>query len=163
MTLPARRVAAVAAVAVVALVAAGCGGGKASPGYTFTLPAHWQRLSSVPAGVDAAYKRTGATAVLTIRKDPRVPVISRRFIHGLDVQFGKRLKGYVPVTDRIVVTKAGPVFFFAYTQKSVGRLTSIVLVPAHGFSYVLDFVSDPRSKAARHDMATIIHSFTPKS
>lgn len=153
----------VAAIAAVALIAAGCGGAKASPGYKFTLPAGWHQLTPRPAGVDAAYQRNDTTAVLTIRKDSRVPVISRRFIHGLDVQFGKRLKGYTPLDDRIVVTDAGPVFFFAYTQKTVGRLTTIVLVPAHGFSYVLDFVSDPRSKAARHDIATIIRTFAPKS
>jgi hypothetical protein len=164
-----RRLAATV-IAGAALVAAGCGGGgggktstSASPGYTFRLPPHWHRLKHAPAGIAAAYERNDTTAVLTIRKDRRVPVISRRFIHSLDVEFGKRLKGYVPLTDRIVVTKAGPVFFFAYTEKNVGRLTSIVLVPAHGFSYVLDFVSDPRSKAARHDMATIIQSFAPKT
>lgn len=157
------RLAAIAAIGAIALVVAGCGGGKPGPGYTFTLPADWHQLSSVPSGVDAAYERNDASVVLTIRKDPRVPVISRRFIHGLDVQFGKRLKGYIPLTDRILVTDAGPVFFFAYTQRNVGRLTSIVLVPAHGFSYVLDFVSDPRSKAARTDLATVVHSFKPQS
>ncbi|MGH3009957.1 MAG: hypothetical protein ACRDLM_11210 [Gaiellaceae bacterium] len=153
----------VAAIAAIALVVAGCGGGKSGPGYNFTLPADWHQLSSVPAGVDAAYERNDTKVVMTIRKNPRVPVISHRFIHSLDVEFGKRLKGYVPLADRIVVTKAGPVFFFAYTQKNVGRLTSIVLVPAHGFSYVLYFVSDPRSKAARQDMAEVIHSFAPTS
>jgi hypothetical protein len=153
----------VAAIAAVALAMAGCGGGKSASGYTFTLPSGWHKLASPPVGVDAAYQRNDVSSVLTIKKDPRVPVISKRFIHRLDVEFGKRLKGYVPLTDRIVVTKSGPVFFFGYTQKNVGRLTSIVLVPAHGFSYVLDFVSDPRSAAARRDMATIIHSFVPNS
>jgi hypothetical protein len=150
-----------AAIAALALIAAGCGG--SGKGYTFTLPSGWSQIKSPPAGIMAAYERNDASSVLTIRKDARAPVISRRFIHGLDVQFGKRLRGYVPLTDRILLTDAGPVFFFAYTEKNLGRLTSIVLVPAHGFSYVLDFVSDPRSKQARRDIASIIHSFKPQS
>jgi hypothetical protein len=156
-------IAVIAAAVVVPLVALRGGGGGISGGYQFTLPAHWHELQSVPAGVDAAYERDDSTVLLTIRKDRRVPVISKRFIHGLDREFGKHLKGYVPITHRILVTDAGPVFYFAYTQKTNGRLTSIVLVPAHGFSYVLDAVSDPRSKPARRDLVTIIHTFQPKS
>lgn len=164
MRIPLRRVAATGAVALtVAAVAAGCGGGGKSTGYAIALPTGWHHVKAVPAGIDAAYQRSDATAYLTISTEQRVPVVSRRFIHSLDVEFGKRFKGYVPLTDRIIVTKAGPVFFFAYTEKNVGRLTSIVLVPAHGFSYILDFVTDPRSKAARQDMAKIIQSFKPNS
>lgn len=149
-----------AAIAVLALVAAGCGG--SGKGYSLTLPSGWHQIKPAPAGVVAAYERNDATSYLTIRKDSRVPVVSSKFIHRLDVEFGKRLKGYTPLTAQIVTTGAGPVFFFAYTQKNVGRLTSIVLVPGHDSSYVLDFVNDPRSKAAQQDMASIIHTFKPQ-
>lgn len=154
------------AIAALALVSAGCGGGShktsTGPGYHFKLPAHWHRQThSVPAGEDAVYVRNDHTALLTIRTEPRVPVISKRFIRGLDAEFGRRLKGYVPLAHRILVTKAGPVFYFSYTQKHDSRLTSIILVPAHGHSFVLDAVSNPKSKAATRDIASIFHTFVP--
>ena len=158
---------AAAAIAALALVVAGCGGGGkkpvSTPGYHFTLPAHWhQETHSLPVGVDAAYVRDDHTALLTIGTDPRVPVISKRFIHSLDAEFGRRLKGYVPLAHRILVTKAGPVFYFSYTQKTSGRLTSILLVPGHGHSYILDAVSNPKAKAATRDITTMFHNFVPR-
>jgi hypothetical protein len=136
-------------VAVLALVLAGCGGSNktvSGTGYHLTLPAHWHQVTrSVPAGVDAVYTRDGKTALLTIRSEARVPV-----------------KGYVPLAHRILVTKAGPVFYFSYTQKSGGRLTSIILVPGHGKSFILDAVSNPDSKAATRDIASIFHTFVPR-
>lgn len=143
-----------------ALALAGCGGGGGTP-YSFAVPAHWKQRTPTPHGLVAVYVREGGAALLTIRADAGTIVVSKRFVRSLDAQFRKRLAGYVPLTHKIVVTKAGPAFYFSYTQKQGGRLTSILLVPAHGKSYVLDAVSNPRLKAATHDIGTIFHTFVP--
>lgn len=158
---------ALAAVAVLALVVSGCGVSKhpsaSGRDYRFTLPAHWHRVvRSVPVGVDAVYTRDDHSALLTIRTDQGTLVISKRFIGSLNAQFGRRLKGYVPLAHRIVVTKAGPAFYFSFTQKGAGRLTSILLVPGHGRSYVLDAVSTPSSEGATKDIASMFHTFVPR-
>lgn len=159
---------ALAAVAV-AVALAGCGsGGGAGPskvsgsGYHFTLPAHWQKQSSTPAGVIAVYERSDHTALLTIRGESKRIAISRRFSQALGRQLRRRFRGYVPVAHRVLVTKAGPVLLFAYAQRRGGRLTSLLLVPAGTRSYVLDAVSNPTSKAATRDVASIFHSFVPR-
>ncbi len=151
--------------AVLALVVAGCGGGgktASGNGYHFALPAHWHSVAPSSAVEGAVYTRDGKTALLTIRSEARVPIVSTRFIKSLDAEFRKNLKGYVPLAHRILVTKAGPVFYFSYTQKSNGRLTSIILVPGHGKSFILDAVSNPSSKAATRDIASIFHTFVPR-
>lgn len=156
--------------AIVVLVAAavlgGCGGGNGTEsgnGYHFSLPAHWHKRSTVPTGVQAVYERDDHTALVSVRSEPRRIVISHRFIRSLGAQLRRQFRGYVPVAHRIVVTKAGPAFLFSFAQKAGGRLTSILLVPAHGKSYVLDAVSNPRSKAATRDVASIFKTFVPGS
>jgi hypothetical protein len=154
--------AALAAVAVLAGCGSGAGTGADAGSYHLKLPAHWQQRSSTPAGVVAVYVRSDHTALLTIKSEPRRIGVSPRFAHGIDVQLRRRLKGYRPLSHQIVVTKAGPAFLFTYTQTVGGELTSILLVPARGRSYVLDAVSDPASKAATRDIGRIFHSFVPR-
>jgi hypothetical protein len=168
-----RRALAAPAIAAVLAVAAGCGSGSGGSGtgtgtgpgsgYHFKLPAHWQKRASTAAGVIAVYARSDHTALLTIRSEPRRIGVSPRFAHGIDVQLRRRLKGYRPLSHQIIVTKAGPTFLFTYTQTVGGKLSSILLVPAHGRSYILDAVSNPASRAATRDIAKIFKSFVPRS
>jgi hypothetical protein len=135
--------------------------------FTVALPAHWHELTaaqlkalSKPAV--AAYARDDGTALVTIRRAGAAPVISADFVHSLDQRFRSRLSDYVPVSARVITTKAGGAFFFSYVRRNLGTLDTIVLVPAGKQSYLLDSVSNPGSLAATHDVGRIINTFDPR-
>jgi len=135
--------------------------------FTFTLPSNWHELTpaelkklSKPAV--AAYARNDGTALVTIRQEGAAPVISADFVQSLDQRFRSKLSDYVPVSARVITTKAGGAFFFSYVRQKLGTLDTIVLVPAGAHSYVLDSVSNPGSLAATHDVGQIINTFDPR-
>lgn len=161
------RAAAGLAAVVVLLALAGCGGGGGNgavnaSGYSFLLAPHWQQLPT-PKGMVAAYRRDDHSALLTIRRTPGSPVITKAFLKTLDLRFHERLPGYVPLGAKIVDTRAGGVFLFTYTQKKSGKLTTIAVVPVQGkgYSFVLDAVMNSASATAGHDIVQMINSFAP--
>ena len=121
-------------------------------------PGQLRALSNVPL---AMLRQNNGKGVIVIRRDKRAVSLDKRFASELDRQLRARLPDYRLISARIVSTRAGGAFYFAYVRLRRGTLHTVLIVPAGDHSYVLDTVSNPGAGDVSKEIGKIIGSFSP--
>ena len=131
-------------------------------GFTMSYPDGWQRMDSVPPGMQAVLRRDDGKGFVVVREEKPLTEDPDRLVRGLDRELGRRLPDFARTQAQVVNIDAGKAISYTYARTRAGVANGVVLVPARGRSYAINTVVAAGANDAAREVGAIVRSFDVK-